>query len=91
MKACFGKTVDPNYKEIINKFEECWNDIYIQYGIPFINKAHIIIAHVPQVIKRTGKGLFNQSEEVVEATHALFAKFWERYKVLDLECPMHGE
>ena len=38
-----------------------------------------------------GKSLFLSSEQVVEASHAKFAEFWDRYKVLDLEIPMHGD
>ena len=64
--ACFGKEADPNYREIISDFENCWFDIFIEFDIAFTNKAHIIISHVPQVIARTGRGLFYQSEEVVE-------------------------
>ena len=70
IRACFGKVAKENYKECINKFENCWNDIWCDFDINFTNKAHIIISHVPQVIERTGRGLFNQSEEVVEAAHA---------------------
>ena len=70
---------------VINKFENCWYDLKIEFEINFTNKAHIIITHVPQVIERTGRGLFNQSEEVVEAAHAKFDIFWRRYKVLDVE------
>ena len=55
--------------------------IEVQFDIAFTNKAHVIITHVPQVIARTGKGLFYQSEEVVEASHSKFetgsgTKFW---------------
>ena len=46
---------------------------------------------VPQVIQRTGKGLFYQSKEVVKAAHAKFDKFWQRYKVIDVESDKHGE
>ena len=46
---------------------------------------------MPQVIERTGRGLFNQSEEVVEAAHAKYDIFWRRYKVLDVESESHGE
>ena len=62
-----------------------------KFDIAFTNKAHIIITHVPQVIARTGKGLFYQSEEVVEATHSKFETFWKRYKVLDVESEQHGK
>ena len=54
-------------------------------------KAHILIEHVPQVIQMTGKGLFFQSEEVVEATHSKFDIFWQRFKVIDVESEKHGE
>ena len=37
------------------------------------------------------RGLFYQSEEVVEAAHAKFDKFWQRYKVTDVESDKHGE
>ena len=47
--------------------------------------------HIPQVLEKTGKSLFLSSEQVVEASHAKFAEFWDRYKVLDLEIPMHGD
>ena len=76
---------------VINKFENCWYDLKIEFEINFTNKAHIIISHVPQVIERTGRGLFNQSEEVVEAAHAKFDIFWRRYKVLDVESESHGD
>ena len=52
---------------------------------------YLNITHVPQVIARTGKGLFYQSEEVVEATHSKFETFWKRYKVLDVQSEQHGQ
>ena len=90
--ACFGKVAHPNYMDTITKFENGWFEMYIEFDIPYINKAHIIITHVPQVLQRTGSGLFFQSEEVVEATHSKFYIFWQRYKVIEklgeriLEC-----
>ena len=59
-------------------------------SLTFTNKAHIIITHVPQVLQRTGSGLFFQSEEVVEATHSKFDIFWQRYKVIEVESEKHG-
>ena len=61
-----------------------------QTSIYFSNNCHVIIEHIPQVIKRTGKSLYLSSEQVVEATHAKFAVFWERYKVNNLEKESHG-
>ena len=65
--------------------------IWQEFNINFTNKAHIIISHVSQVIERTGRGLYYQSEEVVEATHAKFDTFWRRYKVIVVESEIHGE
>ena len=89
--ACFGKVAHPNYMDTITKFENGWFEMqYIEFDIPYINKAHIIITHVPQVLQRTGSGLFFQSEEVVEATHSKFDIFWQRYKVFEVESEKHG-
>ena len=55
------------------------------FEIAFTNKCHVIIEHVPQVIKRTA------SEQVVEATRAKFDKMWQRYKVVDMERESHGK
>ena len=68
-----------------------WFDLYIEFEIPFSNKCHVIIEHVPQVIERTGTSLYLASEQVVEATHAKFDKFWQKYKVLDPESESHGQ
>ena len=89
--SCFGKEAHDNYKEQINAFEKCSFDIYMEFDVNFSTKAHILIEHVPQVIQRTGKGLFFQSEEVVEATHSKFDIFWQRFKVIEVESQKHGE
>ena len=39
----------------------------------------------------SGKGLFYQSEEVVEASHSKFETIWKRYKILDVESKQHGK
>ena len=88
--SCFGPKLHENLKENIQNFEKAWFDIYIEFDIYFSNKCHVIIEHIPQVIERTGKSLYLSSEQVVEATHAKFAVFWERYKVNNLEKETHG-
>ena len=65
--------------------------LYRAFQLPFSNKCHVIIEHVPQAIERSGASLYLTSEQVVEASHQKFSVFWERYKVLDLERPMHGD
>ena len=62
----------------------------MEHKVFFTNKCHVIIEHIPQVIERTGKGLFFSTEQVVEATHQKFAVYWEKYKVLKLESDAQG-
>ena len=88
--SCFGPTLKPTYQRAIDRFEKAWYEIYIEFEIPFSNKCHVLIEHVPQVIQRTGKSLYLSSEQVVEGSHAKFETLWQRYKVLDLERENHG-
>ena len=69
--------------------KRAWYDIYLDFDIPFSNKCHIIIEHIPQVIERTGKSLFLSSEQVVEACHAKFDKMWQSVGLIERET--HGE
>ena len=89
VNGCFGKVASENYQSLIDDFENAWLENYREFYMNFTNKAHILISHVPQVIQRTGKGQFYQSDEVVEAAHAKFDNFWQRYKVI--ESDKHGE
>ena len=88
-EACFGAEADPEYKQIVKNFEAAWFEIYIEHDVWFTNKCHVIIDHVPQAIERTGRGLLGNSEQVVEASHAIFDRFWKKYLVVDLESDTH--
>jgi hypothetical protein len=61
-----------------------------QLGTEIETYFEIIMEHIPQVIARTGRSLFLSSEQVLEAAHQKFNIHWERYKVLDLNKPIHG-
>ena len=52
-KACFSKKLDPNYKEVVKNFEEKWFVLHNTLDVPFTNKVHVIIQHVPEVCERT--------------------------------------
>ena len=88
--SCFGPMLKPTYQKGIDRFEKAWYEIYIEFEIPFSNKCHVLIEHVPQVIQTTRKSLYLSSVQVVEGSHAKFITFWQRYKVLDLERENHG-
>ena len=89
--SCFGPKLGEGYEDDINTFEEQWMHLHREFQLLFSNKCHVIIEHVPQAIERSGASLYLTSEQVVEASHQKFNVFWERYKVLDLERPMHGD
>ena len=76
---------------IISDFEEQARNLLLKFKISITPKCHILTEHVPQVIENTGKGLFEGSEEVVEASHAKFERIWTRFKVNKLEDPQHGK
>ena len=89
--SCFGFSLFCfQYQRCLTK-QNKWMVLYQQFQLPFSNKCHVIIEHVPQAIERSGASLYLTSEQVVEASHQKFSVFWERYKVLDLERPMHGD
>ena len=57
-------------------------------------KWHRKTVHATSVNCQCCNKVFNtseKSEEVVEAAHAKFDKFWQRYKVIDVESDKHGE
>ena len=80
----------PLYKEDLENFEENAKKLLEEFKVSMTPKYHILIDHVPQVVEKTGRGLQEGSEEVVEATHSKFDRFWARYKVMDFEDPQHG-
>lgn len=84
-RAAFRKTLHPNYLEVIKAFEDKRMALHQNYGISFTHKCHIIMQHIPEVIRRTRARLYLGSEQVVEAAHQKFGVFWDRYKVLDLD------
>ena len=76
----------------LNMREFCQAKNLLQtFKVSITPKCHILLEHVPQVLEKTGKGLFEGTEEVVEATHGKFDRIWSRYKVKKLEDPQHGE
>ena len=89
--SCFGPKLGETYREDINTFEEKWMQLYRDFQLPFSNKCHVIIDHVPQAIARSGASVYLTSKQVVEASHQKVSVFWEPYKVLDLERPMHAD
>ena len=56
-KACFGFTLEQNYKEKIEELEDLWNILHDNFGVTIPNKCHVIFSHVPQ-LKKTTRRIF---------------------------------
>ena len=57
--SCFGQILHPDYKLNIELFHQAYKDL----GVPLINKAHILVAHVPQFCELHQRGLGYFSEQ----------------------------
>ena len=90
-KACFGFTLDGNYKEYIEDFKADWTQLNHEFGISFPNKVHIITSHLADFIERQKRPLGEFTEEVVEAAHQRLDKIWEWYCVKMVEKESHGK
>ena len=51
-KACFGFTLDQNYKEKKEELDNLWNILHENFGVTIPNKCHVIFSHVREFIKR---------------------------------------
>ena len=60
-KACFGFTLEQNYKEKIEELEDLWNTLHDNFGVTIPNKCHVIFSHVPQLKNKTGHSQGHQS------------------------------
>ena len=56
------------------------------------DKAHIVFAHLADVLDKRQEALSQWSGEVVEACHdQAFEKVWQRYKVKNVASENHGK
>ena len=73
--ACFGQTLDEDYKQKIDAFEASFKRLQ---GMNQFLKYHIVVAHVPEFVTRYGP-LGPYSEQTFESVHYEFLKVWKRY------------
>ena len=74
---CFGKYLAPGYLSSIKAFHQSFT------GLGFKTKStklHILFAHVPEYLEKTGVGLAIDSEQAGESLHSRFTEF-SRYKL----------
>lgn len=83
--SCFGKHLDANYSQHIEKFK----DDLIVLNVTISPKLHTIIHHVPEFCGTKNESLGRYSEQISETLHADFESFWLNYKVKNLLNPKY--
>ena len=58
-KSCFGQELLPSFKLDIARFRKA----YEKLGVPFTNKVHVLVEHVPVFCDQMQKGLGYFSEQ----------------------------
>ena len=58
-KSCFGQDLLPSFKLDIERFKKA----YERLGVPFTNKVHVLVEHVPEFCDQTKRGLGFYSEQ----------------------------
>ena len=76
-KAVCGKFLEHNYEEAIKIFEDSMMFLQGKYGMSITPKIHILITHVPQYIRLTGKSLGFISDQTIENAHQIVNKRME--------------
>ena len=80
MHACLGFTLDPLYREKVDKFKEKYKTL----NISVTSKVHIMFRHVPEFMDQHKKALGEFSEQVVESSHSKFDRFLDSYRIKDI-------
>ena len=80
----FGENLSPSYMELINDFGDAYKKLKLDSMLP---KTHIIVKHIPEYVKMTGRGLGLDSEQSCESSHYLFCQTWDKYRIKDKSNP----
>ena len=84
--ACFGNTLDKDYKLKIDEFKMD----YLNVGISVTPKVHCVFEHVSEFISRRGMSLGKYAEQASESVHCDFLKEWKRY-ACDISHPTYPD
>lgn len=83
VSACFGDSLEANYREAISHFKEC----YMALGIRVTPKVHAVFFHVADFCESKNRGLGPWSEQSTESVHHDFSSLWEDFKVRSFNHP----
>ena len=83
VSSCFGKSLEGDFKEKIEKFK----DSFLSLPVTVTPKAHAVFYHISEFIDRHGSALGLFSEQATETMHSKFKTHWQRFK----QSPSHPE
>ena len=63
---------------------------YVRLGLPITPKVHVVLSHVDDLCRRSGRSLGSYSEQAAESVHSDFLQTWKRY-TLPSHHPRFGE
>ena len=71
--------LDVNFESIIQHFTIDWFYLHGIYGLSNTLKIHIIVEHLGEVLKSTGKTLLQEADEHIEQAHHRVREFCEAH------------
>ena len=80
--ACFGYSLDPEYRRIIEEFKMAWQSLVNDDFFTFFYKVHVVCSHVADFVDRVGGPLGPYSEQAGEAVHLNFKSLFDRFRYL---------
>ena len=93
-KIATAKEVDPDHRNIIEKFEEQWKVLMDEHGETMPLKVHIIVHHLSDYFDEAGKTLRTTSDQFVEAAHHKVKHFIDshpNYNHIDKSTDEYGQ
>ena len=85
----FGNVLPSNYEEVAATFTASLSLLHTTMGFPITPKLHVMSEHVVEWVRRHGRALGEDSEQAVEAAHAIFAALWVSFCVKDDESAVY--
>ena len=89
---CIAATLQPDYKEVLNEYEENFAAMFMDYKLNMTLKGHVVVHHFVEYFELTGKTMKETNGEFVETLHSSLRKHEEThmYKVVrKMGTPQH--
>jgi hypothetical protein len=77
-----GAFAGPECAKFLNNLESL-SLLNSSQGVPISPKLHVMAVHLEEWLDTHSRGMGDDSEQAVEASHGRFSKLWESYQVRD--------